>query len=103
MHIVGSFENPILVCRKGDVPDLFNDQFWELYDAWEKFNIGMGLPTKMHYSDCDPEYIRIIIQMEKYYRSHFSNSVIQIKYLEALLKRADVALEIFTKKRRKRG
>ena len=90
MHLIGSGANPIYICKKKDVPELFNYRFWALYEIWNSFQAGFGIPSSEHWEDKDPDLMRIISAMQVHYDRHFSNDAAIIQLLQSLCKRIDL-------------
>ncbi len=86
-HIIGPVESPILICKKKEVPKLVSKEFWFIYEIWQYFHNGFGLPNGDPWNEQDPDLMRMILNMEFYYKQNFSIESVQLKYMEALLKR----------------
>jgi len=84
-HIVGKTLDPILICRKKEIPGLFSDTFWSVFEIWKYFHYHIDLPD-VAWRDVDPEIIDAIINMENHFEKEFSTQAVMIKYQEAILK-----------------
>lgn len=82
MHVVGPGDNPIYICKKKEIPLLFNDNFWKIFEIWQYFNLGFGLPGKKTWDEQDPNLMKCLLQLESHYNQHFS----QINFIIELLK-----------------
>ncbi|MCP3679336.1 MAG: hypothetical protein GY782_03345 [Gammaproteobacteria bacterium] len=78
---------PLYVCRKDEVEGLFDSTFRMIYEAWQYYNNGFGLPNGGSWSEYDPDFINCILEMEMYYKRNFSVENVVIQYLEALIKK----------------
>jgi hypothetical protein len=70
-HIIGKGSNPIYICKKKEVPKLFDSEFWRMYEMWQFFHHGLpadGVP----WSKVDPDILKIMIAFETYYKNEFS-------------------------------
>jgi len=83
-HVIGDGDNPILILKKGDVPKLFNDLFYFVYGLWDLFHHGKGI---VNLEKLDPDIMDSILAMEKHFENNFSMGFVQVKYLEALLRK----------------
>jgi len=80
---------PIYACRKDEVKNLFDTHFWSCFEAWQHFHNGFGLPRGGSWSEYDPDFINIIMQMEMHFKNNFSLEIVMVQYLEAIIKRMD--------------
>ena len=85
-HLIGEGTNPILILKKGEVPDLFNDLFYYIYSLWYSFHYGKEL-IDWKSLDLGYDIIDCVIAMEAHFDRHFSNMQVLIKYTEASLRR----------------
>lgn len=90
-HVIGSGDHPILILRKKEVPDLFNSDFWYLFECWKFFHHGFGLPFGGTWDMNDPDIMSALLAMEAHYRREFSHMAVILKYQEAIIKRFDAA------------
>lgn len=86
-HVIGDPESPILICKKKDIPSLFDAKFYFYFEAWKNFNVGMGLPELGGWTENRADVVSVVREFETYYRRNYSQSAVIIKYLEALLQR----------------
>lgn len=89
MHVIGPGDNPVYICKKGEVKELFSEDFFFCYEVWRYFNAGFGLPDGRPWGDQDPGLMEAIMAMENHYRRNFSMSYAMIQYIEAIIKRLD--------------
>ena len=82
-HFIGPVGNPVWVGKKGDVPRLFTDKFWEVYRAWNSFHLGLTKP------DVDSSVADGVAALEGQYRAHFDDR-------RAIIERLDVILRVLT-------
>ncbi len=92
MHVIGPGDAPILICKKGEVHDLFSQDFFYYYEIWRYFHGGMGFPDGRPWGEQEPIMVENILAMETHYRRHFSMSNVMIQYIEAIIKRMDKGL-----------
>jgi hypothetical protein len=65
-HIIGPGKNPVWIGRKGDVPKLFTDRFWQAYREWQMFHLGLKVPD-------DETWIQeAVATLEGQYRARWS-------------------------------
>lgn len=89
MHVIGPGDNPVYICKKKDVQKLFTPEFYEIFEIWQFYFYKFGLPDKKHWSEQDPDLMRMITIMQAHYNRNFSEAHVIIKYLEAIIKRLD--------------
>ena len=89
MHVIGDGDNPIMILKKGEVPKLFDENFFYMFNVWNYFHNGFGLPDGKSFSEYDPELINGLLSFEQHYKAHFETSGVIVKYLEAIIKRLD--------------
>jgi len=65
LHSVGPKGSPVWIGKKGDVPKLLSEQFWDAYHAWERFHLGFPGP------DPATRTADIVMMMEGQYQAHF--------------------------------
>ena len=87
MHVIGPGDKPVFVCKKKEVPRLFTSEFWFTYEVWQYFHNGFGLPDGKPWESQDPVLMKNVLGMEFYFKQNFSIESVQLKYMEALLKR----------------
>jgi hypothetical protein len=85
-HVIGEGDNPVYICKKGDVPKLFDSEFFFFYEVWKYYHCGFGLPDGMTVDKGEPEIMEALLQMEWHYRANFDYIIAVIKYQEAILK-----------------
>jgi hypothetical protein len=90
LHMIGEFDNPIYVCKKKEVRELFDADFHRIYVIWRNFHYGFGLPFPGGWIDQDPELIEVLVMLEAYFQKNFSSSSVIIKYMEMVLQRENV-------------
>jgi hypothetical protein len=88
-HVVGEGDNPVYICRKGDIPSLFSDEFYFCFEVWRYFNAGFGLPGRKPWDEQDPDLMEAVMSMENHFKNNFSMNLVIIKYMEAIIKRMD--------------
>ena len=86
MHVIGDGKNPVYICKKKEVPKLFNESFWKVYYIWFCHHNGFGLPDGLKYEKLDPDVFEMLNEMEMHYRNNFTHSSIIVKYLETIIK-----------------
>jgi hypothetical protein len=81
LHLVGSGTHPVYVCKKKDVPGLFNQRFWSILEIWQFFDAGFGLPGNKTWDESDPFLMKCLLQMSNHFKHNFS----QMHYIMELL------------------
>ncbi len=89
LHIIGPGNDPVYICKKKDVVKLFTRDFYELFEIWQYYYYRFGLPDVKHWSEQDPDLMKIILIMQAHYNRNFSEGNVVIKYMEAIIKRLD--------------
>ena len=101
LHIVFDMKGrPIFSCRKDEVAELFDNQFWKFFDAWQYYHNGFGLPHGGSWGEYDPVFLNTIMQMEIHFKNNFSLDIVMVQYLETIIKRIDHYAKIFAKRGR---
>jgi hypothetical protein len=83
LHFIGPASRPVWIGRKGDVPGLLNDRFWEVYRAWQEFHLGIARPDRRS------SVAEGVLILEGQFRAHFSQQ-------HAVLERLDLILQVLT-------
>lgn len=94
LHVIGPGDSPIYICKKKEVPELFTNEFFRIFEMWQYYYYGFGLPDRKHWTEQDPDIIKIILIMQAHFNNHFSESHVVIKYLEAIIKRLDNLMKV---------
>ena len=81
LHYIGPVGSPVWVGRKGDVPRLLSDRFWETFRAWQSFHLGLTKP------DPDSAVADGVAAFEGQYRAHFDERL-------AITQRLDVIIQL---------
>jgi hypothetical protein len=89
MHFIGPTNAPVWVGRKGDVPKLLTQSFWEAYRAWQVLNLGLGAPEPNTW------IADAVAVMEGQYRAHFSEN-------RRILERLDMIIQLLGGRRKGR-
>lgn len=82
MHVIGPGESPIYICRKRDVPKLFDDNFWKALEIWQYFHHGFGLPGQRPWDEQDPFLMKCLLQMESHFQYNFSQEHYMLEMLK---------------------
>lgn len=85
-HIIGTGDNPIYICKKKEVAELFTPFFFECLKFWNYYHNKIKPPGIKEWTDLDPDILEPIMQMENHYKQHFSAEVIIVQYLESIIK-----------------
>lgn len=72
MHFIGHYSRPVWIGRRGDVPKLFTQEFWYVFNAWRMFNLGFGLPDEGPWTEQDTWLVERMAMFEEHYRANFS-------------------------------
>ena len=80
LHFIGPAENPVWIGRKGDVPGLLSETFWEVYRAWQKANLGLGVPEPGTW------IADAVAILEGQHRAYFSQSRQIVDRLDTLIR-----------------
>lgn len=80
LHFIGPASNPVWIGRKGDVPALLSNSFWEAYRAWQTANLGLAVPEPGTW------IADAVAVLEGQYRAHFSETRQIIDRLDILIK-----------------
>lgn len=80
MHVIGEGSQPVYICKKKDVPKLFNTNFFNILEVWQYFSYGFGLPNGLPWGEQDPTLMKCLLLMEDHYRRNFSqlNMIIEL-------------------------
>ena len=89
MHFIGTASNPLWIGKKKDVPGLLTGRFWDIFDVWRKFNLGLGLPASC--AELDQDLVDIIADFEHHYQIYFSQYASMMKVFEGIIERQNVA------------
>jgi hypothetical protein len=80
LHVIGPPGHAVWVGRKGDVPGLLNDRFWEVYRAWQTFHLGLDKPER------GSAVADGVMMLEGQYRAHFDERHAVLSRLDAIIK-----------------
>jgi hypothetical protein len=83
MYIVGEGSDPIYICKRGEIPELFTPEFSAIFRLWKLLHYKIGLP---HGPETDPFIVDLLCNMEAHYSRYFSHEAVIVKYMEVLLK-----------------
>ena len=84
---IGDYRDPLLWLKRCEIPALFDDTFWLVYQTWRRFHWLRMLPNGDVLLDNSEELIDCVVAIEEYYQMHYSQGRVVIQYLEAMLKR----------------
>jgi hypothetical protein len=84
MHVIGEGNNPLYVCKKKEVPELFTPFYWRCYNLWVFFNNKIMPSQVKSWSELDE--IEILLAMENHFKQNFDTSIIMLKYMESIIK-----------------
>jgi hypothetical protein len=73
----------ILTCKKADIQNLFDHNYYMIVNLWRRWHHGFETPEADAFED-------VLISIEEYYQHHFSNVAIMTGWL----KRIDSVLTI---------
>ncbi len=87
MHVIGKGDSPVYICKKKEIPGLFTNEFYRLYEMWYMFHQGFGLPSPKHWTEQDPDLMKMLSNMKAHFDRYFSHDATMRQYKEAELKR----------------
>ena len=77
-------KSPVNILKRGEIPGLFTETFYYLYDVWRFFHFGFGLPDGMSWDQLDDDCAEALLNFEMHFQNNFSQGTATIKYLEAI-------------------
>jgi hypothetical protein len=77
--MIGPRLAPLWVGPACEFAELFNERFWIVFEAWQRFNLGLWVP------DPDSWLSDAVAQLEGQYRAHFSTEIAIMRRLDALI------------------
>lgn len=94
MKVVGPATNPIWIGKKSEIPNLFTEQFWRIYEIWRMQNLGFGFPDGVAYNHLEPVILEAVAQMEEHYRKEFSHENYIRSAVEPAINRLDAIIKV---------
>lgn len=91
MHIIGTGDNPVLIIKKSEVPKLFTNEFWHIYNLWSFFHSKIE-PPDFNWKEIDPEILTVLVSMENHFNVNFSSTSVIIKLIESVIKHLRVLI-----------
>jgi hypothetical protein len=86
MHVVGTGDNPVYICKKKEIPKLFNQFFRTCFEWWNYYHNKVKPYGVKEWSEIDPDILDSIMLMENHFKNHFGTEQVIIKYLESIIK-----------------
>jgi hypothetical protein len=84
LHVIGDGNNPVYVCKKKEVPELFTPFYWKCYNLWRYFNKKIMPASIKNWNELDE--LDILLAMENHFEQNFSIDIIKLKYMESIIK-----------------
>jgi len=85
-HVVGKGADPVLICKKSELAGLFSPLFYQVFEVWNYFHAGFGLPGGLPWDELDPILCKLINCIEAHYQTNFSTAGAQLQYTEAQMR-----------------
>jgi len=57
---VGDIKNPVGIIKRSEIEGYFSSEMWKIYNIWQKYELGFGLPFSGTWFDIPKHIIDLI-------------------------------------------
>lgn len=85
MTFIGDKNDPLWIGKLKDKAKLLTPEHYGLFDVWQKFNAGFGLPGGRPWDEYDPDLIDYLMYIQNYWKAKKSVDAAKIKLAETTI------------------